>query len=121
MSTRPSRGRWRCAGTVSAETQPIPSSIQPCLPLLLIRLSVDQLVALDPLLRVEVDDRRHEDSFLVGASWIDRQRLAELHRALALVDVTVKREQRLVLVDQPANGRRADRAQRTPAVHQLEI
>src|ERR1700745_1097968 len=83
--------------------------------------SVDQLVALDPFLGVELDDRPHEHSFLVRAARVDGQRLPDLDRALALVDVAVQREQRLALLDRLAHGGRADRAERATAVEQLEI
>src|SRR4029077_13843997 len=68
-----------------------------------LRLTVDELVALDSLLGVEVDDRRHEDPLLIGAAWIDGKRFAELHRALALVNVSMQREQWLVLIDRLAH------------------
>src|SRR6266571_7829948 len=62
-------------------------------------LTVDQLVTLDALLGVEVDERGHEHPLLVCAARIDRERLADLHRALALVDVAMKREDRLIALD----------------------
>src|SRR5205807_7115299 len=82
---------------------------------LLTSSSVDQLVALDPFLGVELDDRPHEHPFLVGASRVDRERLADLHRTLALVDVAVQGKQRLMPLDSLAHGRRADWPQRPAA------
>src|ERR1700738_3163653 len=84
-------------------------------------LTVDELVALDSFLGVEVDDRRHQNPLLVGAPRVDRERLAELDRTLALVNVPVQGQQGLVLVDGLTDSCRADRAQRAPAVHQLEV
>src|SRR5947209_9139380 len=82
---------------------------------LLTSSSVDQLVALDPFLGVELDDRPHEHPFLVGASRVDRERLADLHRTFALVDVAVQGKQRLMPLDSLAHGRRADWPQRPAA------
>src|ERR1700680_2978679 len=53
-------------------------------------LTVDELVALDALLGVEVDDGGHEDALLGGAAGVDGKGLAELDGAFALVDVPVQ-------------------------------
>src|SRR6478672_6608504 len=88
---------------------------------LLTSLSVDQLVALDAFFGIELDDRSHEHPLLIRAARIDGQRLAELHRALALVDVPVQRQQRLMLLDRLPDGRRSNRPERPAAVEQLEV
>src|SRR3981081_4141165 len=97
-STRPLRAPLRCEGTAKAAPPlPIPASYQPsCFSF---RLSVDQLVALDPLLGVEVDDGSHQHALLVRAARVDGKRLAQGHRALALVNVPVEGKERLVAVD----------------------
>src|SRR2546423_1364471 len=99
----------------------VPIVVSAMLCFLLTSSSVHQLVALDSLLGVELDDRPHEHSFLVGAARVDGQRLADLHRALAFVDVPMKREQGLVLLDRGPDGGRADRAQGAPAGQQLQV
>src|SRR4030081_1847719 len=98
--TRPVALRRNSDGRASAESMvaslmKIPSSF--------FQLAVDELVALDAFLGVEVDDRGHQHPLLVGASGIDRERLAELHRTLALMDVAVQRQHRLVFVDRLAH------------------
>ena len=77
---------------------------------LLTSSSVDQLIALDSFFGVELDERPHQHAFLIGAARVDGQRLADLERALALVDVAVQREERLMFLDCFADCRRADRA-----------
>src|ERR1700730_11995052 len=88
---------------------------------LLPELAIDELVALDALPGVEVDDRGHQHPLLVGAAGVDRKDLAELHRALALVDVAVQREDRLVRVDRSPDRLRAHRPEGSAAVHQLQV
>src|SRR3979411_3170406 len=106
---RNSAGLCAAPIVVSAMLLPPPSS------------SVDQLIALDAFPGIELDDRSHEHSLLVRAAGIDRQRLAELHRTLALVDVAVQRQQRLVLLDRRSHRGRANRPKRPAAVQQLEV
>src|SRR5206468_1967195 len=84
-------------------------------------LTVDQLVSLDALLGIQVDDRGHQHPFLVGAARIDRERLADLDRAFALVDVPVQRAQWVVASDGLANGRGSDATQRPPRAQQPEV
>ena len=85
-------------------------------------LAVDQQIALHrSLLLIEVDDRRLEDAVLVGASGVDGEGLADPDRALALVDVAVERQQRLVRQDRVADGARADRDQRLAARHVVHV
>src|SRR6266576_5000774 len=98
----------------------VPNIVSAMIPLL-ISLSVDQLVALDAFLGIELDDRSHEHPLLVRAARVDGQRLAELHGALALVDVPVQRQQRLMLFDRPPDGGRPHRPQRATTVEQLEV
>src|SRR5437899_9137011 len=83
--------------------------------------SVDQLVALDSFLGVELDDRPHEHPFLVRAARVDRQRLADLDRALALVDVAVERQERLMPLDRRPDRGRADGPKRASAVQELQV
>src|SRR5207237_7754034 len=78
--------------------------------------SVDQLVALDPFFGVELDDRPHEHPFLVRAAWVDRQRLADLHRAFALMDVAVRGDEPLPAFARLTHRGRADGAQRATGV-----
>src|SRR5258708_36642857 len=66
-------------------------------------LSVDQLVALDSFLGVELNDCPHKHSLLVRASRIDGERLSDLHGPLALVNVAVQRDQGLVPFHRRAN------------------
>src|SRR4029077_166038 len=67
-----------------------------CLPLSSIPLdvtpsAVDQQIALHrALLLIEVDDRRLQDAILVRTARVDRERGADLHGALALVDVAME-------------------------------
>src|SRR5215218_1478495 len=80
------------------------------------RLAVHQQVVPDLLLaRVDVHDRRLQDALLVGAARVQRQRRPQPHRALALVDVAVQRQQRLEALDRVADRRGADRPQRLAA------
>src|ERR1700674_1850237 len=113
--TRPVALRRNSDGLASAE--PRVASLMKWLPPFY--LAVEELVALDAFLGVEVDDRGHQHPLLVGASGVDRKCLAELHRALALVDVAVEREHRLVLVDRFPDRLRANRPERPATVHQL--
>src|SRR6185437_7464557 len=77
--------------------------------------AVHQLIVLHlPLLGVDVHDRRLEDPLLVGAPWVQRERLADPRRALALVDVAVEGKHRLEVLDGIADGRRSDRPERLP-------
>src|SRR2546429_8179592 len=99
----------------------VPIVVSAMLCFLLTASSVDQLVALDSLLGVELDDRPHEHSFLVCAARVDGQRLADLDRALALVDVAVERQERLVLFNRGANSGRPDRAQGAAAMQELQV
>src|SRR5207302_11288433 len=115
--TRPVALRRNSAGLVPVAVPNVVSAM--CF--LLTSSSVDQLIALDAFLRVELDDRAHEHPLLVGAAWIDGKRLADLHGALALVDVTVHREERLMFLDGFADGRRADRAQRPAPVQESQV
>src|SRR2546430_9524184 len=99
----------------------VPIVVSAMLCFLLTSSTVDQLVALDSLLGVELDDRPHEHSFLVRAAWIDGQRLADLDRALALVDMAVEGQERLMPLDRPAHRGRPDRAQRPAAMQDLAV
>src|SRR5207245_2230180 len=83
--------------------------------------SVDQLVALDPFFGVELVDGPLALPFLVLPAWVDRQRLADLHRAFALMDVAVQGDERLPAFDRLTHGGRADGPQRAPAVQQLQV
>src|SRR5438132_13277341 len=103
--TSPVALRKNSAGLCALAGVPIvPSAI--CF--LLSSSSADQLVALDPFFGVELDDRPHEHPFLVRAAWVDRQRLADLHRAFALMDVAVQGDERLPAFDRLTHGGRAD-------------
>src|ERR671931_2011979 len=78
--------------------------------------AVHELVVLHLVLpRVDRDDRRLEDALLVRAPRVQRQRLADPRRALALVDVTVEGEHRLEPLDRVADRRRTDRLERLTA------
>src|SRR5262245_62305076 len=91
------------------------------LPPYLLGSSVDQLVALDPFFGVELDYRPHEHPFLISAARVDGQRLADLDRAFALVDVTVQGEKGLVPLDRGAHRRGSDGAKRPPAVEEPQV
>src|ERR1700694_526184 len=118
MSTRLSPAPSRCGGTARASLSP--SSCQPwCF--LLTSSSVDQLIALDAFLGIELDDRSHEHSLLVRAAGIDGERFTELHRTLALVDVSVQGQEGLVLLNRLAHRGRTDRPKRTATVEKLEV
>src|SRR5439155_1298190 len=67
----------------------------------------NQLIALDALLGVQRDHGPHEEALLVRAAGVDGQRAPELGDALSLVDVAVQRQQRTVVLDRAAHGRRA--------------
>src|SRR4029453_7407756 len=72
--------------------------------------AVDQLVVLHlVLLRIDRDDRRLEDAFLVRAAGVQRQRPPEPGGAAALMDVAVERQERLEAGDRVAYRSRADR------------
>src|SRR5438105_9171482 len=124
MWTTPLRAPSHCAGTAKASSLPPllqggSSSCQPCLSSR--ELTVDELVALDALLGIEVDDRGHQHALLIGAAGVDRQRLAERHRSLAFVDVAVQRQERLIAVDGGTHGLGPDGAPGAPPVHELEV
>src|SRR5258708_11203031 len=84
-------------------------------------LSVDQLVALDSFLGVELNDCPHKHSLLVRASRIDGERLSDLHGPLALVNVAVQRDQGLVAFDRRANRGGTHRSERASTVQQPQV
>src|SRR3979409_1952079 len=90
--TRPVALRRKSAGR-DAEDDPIVASAMlfSSHSLLAYGSAVDELVTLDALTGIEQHYRRHKHSFLIRAAGVDRERLAELHRSLAVVDVTVQR------------------------------
>src|SRR2546421_4115363 len=115
--TSPVALRRNSAGLVPGAVPNVVSAI--CF--LLTSSSVDQLIALDSFFGVELDERPHQHAFLIGAARVDGQRLADLERALALVDVAVQREERLMSLDCFADCRRADRAQRPAPVQESQV
>src|SRR5712664_4184297 len=101
--TSPVALRKKSAGLAADAGVPIVAS---AICFLLTSSSVDQLVALDAFLGVELDDRSHQHPLLIRAPRVDRERLADLHGAFALVDVTVQRDQWLMFLDRgPHRGR----------------
>src|SRR5262245_260068 len=86
-----------------------------------ILLPIHELIALDPFPGIQFDDRSHQYPLLVGAARVDGECAAELDRALALMDVAVQRQQRLVPVDRLPNGRRPNRPPGPAAVHGPEV
>src|SRR5690348_12511372 len=66
-------------------------------------LSASEQEPLDLLLAVQVDDRPHQVALFIRTPGINAERSADTAVATRLVDVSVQRERRLVLLDRLAD------------------